>query len=97
MIKNTIKAPELPEGNWQSSNVFYQLDATMLGHRIYLADSAYGRWFARKRFLDKLRYQLKKNSAEVMVFITLNQVRLCIEWLRDSKGDRCLVVARVAW
>ena len=97
MIKHIIQAPELPEGNWQSSNVFYQLEATMLGHNIYLADSAFGRWFARKRFLDKLRYQLRRNPAEVMVFLTLNQVRLCIEWLRDSNGDRCLVVAPVNW
>lgn len=97
MIKHTIQAPELPEGNWQASKVFYQLEATMLGHNIYLADSAFGRWFARKRFLDKLRYQLRKNPADVIVFLTLNQVRLCIERLRDSNGDRCLVVAPVNW
>lgn len=97
MSNKTIQPAESAEGNWQASKVFYQLDSTMLGHRIYLADSAYGRWFARKRFLDKLRYQLKKNSAEVMVFITLNKVRLCIEWLKNSNGDRCLVVVPVTW
>lgn len=97
MINKTIQSPESAEGNWQASKVFYELASTMLGHRIYLAEEAYGRWFARKRFLDKLRYQLKKNPAEVMVFITLNQVRLCIEWLRDRNGDRCLVVAPVTW
>lgn len=85
------------DGNWQASTVFYQLKSKINGQSIFLADSAYGRFFALKRFLDKVRYQLAKNPAEVMVFITLNRVRLCVEVLKDSNGNPCLVVAPVSW
>lgn len=97
MITRTINPPPFSHGNWQASTVFYQLESTMLGRKIYLSESAFGRWFARKRFLDKLRYQLNKHHSEVMVFVTLNQRRLSIERLNDSEGNRCLVVAPVTW
>lgn len=97
MITKTINPAPFSHGNWQASETFFELDSTMLGHKIYLSETAFGRWFALKRFLQKLRYQLNKNHSEVMVFITLNKQKLSIEWLNDSEGNRCLVVAPVTW